>query len=125
MIDPLIDWWRRRRWTTPRIRQVVVYRSRAEVPEQVGRQALALVGSAEQPKWAVLECPCGHGHQLVVNLSSQREPYWVLRISNRGPTLSPSIDSFSPYRCHFWLRNGRVSWARDWAQTQTRRFERD
>jgi uncharacterized protein DUF6527 len=113
VIDGLVDWWRRRRWTKPRIKQVVVYRSRADVPEQVRRQTLAFVGSHEQPKWAVLECPCGRGHQLVVNLSSQREPCWELSISNRGPSLSPSIDSFSPYRCHFWLRSGRVSWARD------------
>jgi hypothetical protein len=111
--DGLIDWWRRRRWTKPRIKQVVVYPTRAEVPEQVRRQTLALVGSHEQPKWAVFECPCGRGHQLVVNLSPRMKPFWQLSRSDGGPTLSPSIDSFSPYHCHFWLRRGRVSWARD------------
>ena len=29
--DGLIDWWRRRRWTKPRIKQVVLYATRAEV----------------------------------------------------------------------------------------------
>lgn len=109
----LIDWWRRRRWTRPRINRACFYASRAEVPAEVTRHELAVVGTVEHPKWAVLECPCGRGHQLTVNLSRQRRPFWRLSIEKREPSLGPSIDSGSPYRCHFWLRRGRVEWARD------------
>lgn len=113
MSAPLIDWWRRRRWTRPRINRARFYASRDDMPAEVPRHELAVVGTPGHPKWAVLACPCGRGHQLTVNLSRQRGPFWRLNNEKRGPSLAPSIDSESPYRCHFWLRGGRVKWARD------------
>lgn len=109
----LIDWWRRRRITEPRISRVAYYGGRSAVPEELARDTLAVVGRLERPKWAVLECPCGRGHQLVINLSPQREPFWRFKEGQRGPSLKPSVDSRRPYRCHFWLRDGCVHWCRD------------
>jgi hypothetical protein len=113
MSAPLIDWWRRRRWTRPRINRTRFYASRTDVPAEVWRHELAVVGTVEHPKWAVLECPCGRGHQLTVNLSPERKPFWRLSADKRGPSLAPSLDAVSPHRCHFWLRRGHVEWARD------------
>jgi hypothetical protein len=106
----VIDRWRRTRLTRPKINRAVFYESRADVPNEVPRHVLAIVGSAAQPKWALFECPCGRSHQLVVNLNTNRKPYWRLKMESDGPSLWPSVDSVSPYRCHFWLRGGRVDW---------------
>lgn len=110
--DRLTDCWRRRRLTRPRVKRVVYFEGRSDVPEVLARDTLAVVGTRRRPKWAVLECPCGRGHQLVVSLSQQHRPYWRLDEDRRGPSLAPSIDSHRPYRCHFWLRDGQIMWAR-------------
>lgn len=108
----LVDFWRRLRWTRPRIDRVVFYPSRADAPEEIPRHTIAVIGSEKLPKWAILECPCGRGHQLAISLSEQHRPFWRLAAhSANNPSLSPSIDSQSPYRCHFWLSDGRVHWA--------------
>lgn len=108
----LIDWWRRRRFTEPRIDQVRWYASQADLPASLPRHELAVVGDSVRPKWAVLECPCGAGHRLQVNLSPHRQPCWRV-ILDAGVELGlyPSVDFDAPERrCHFWLRDGRVQW---------------
>lgn len=108
----LIDWWRRRRITAPRVDRVERYASQAELPESLPRHQLAVVGSVQSPKWLVLECPCGDGHRLQVNLSGVRHPCWRLIDTGTGPSVSPSIDFDSiERRCHFWIREGRVRWS--------------
>lgn len=110
MTGRLIDWWRRRRFTRPRLKQVSYYTSRHDVPESVPRHTVAVVGTEVAPKWAIFECPCGRGHQLVVNLSAMRTPCWRLTTRKRCPSLYPSIDYKNAIRCHFWLRGGFVEW---------------
>jgi hypothetical protein len=114
MKERLIDWWRRHRWTRPRIRRTIFYAVREELPSGIPRDELLVVGSRGDPKWALLACPCGRGHQLTINLSKSRSPYWEICEEVGGPSLSPSIDSVSPYRCHFWLKQGLVDWVKDY-----------
>lgn len=119
MIDSLVDWWRRRRWTTARYPTVTYFSSRAQVPDLPPRRTVAVVGTVERPKWAIFACPCGHGHTIAVNLSQVRRPNWRLKEHDRGPSLHPSVDSLTvERRCHFWLRAGRVQWARDDVRSQ-------
>jgi hypothetical protein len=86
----------------------------ADLPAEMPSDALAVIGSPEHPKWLVFECPCGRGHQLSVNLSPERRPYWRLVAARNGPSLYPSIDFAASHRCHFWLQDGRVHWVRSW-----------
>lgn len=114
MIDRLTDWWRRRRFRSARIDKIVVYDRQAELPESISRRTLAVVGSLERPKWAALECPCGTGHRLIVNLSPNHRPAWEITNGAGGLSMSPSIDYDDGDRhCHFWLRRGRVHWCSD------------
>ncbi len=109
----LIDWWRRRRITAPRLDRVERYASQAELPECLPRHQLAIVGAPRKPKWLVFECPCGEGHRLQVNLSVARYPNWRLIDAEAGPSVFPSVDfDASERRCHFWIRDGRVRWSR-------------
>lgn len=112
--DRLIDWWRRRRWTTPRYPNLTYVPSRSDLPELPARRTVVVVGNAECPKWAVFACPCGHVHAIAVNLSPARHPSWRLEVNEGRPTLSPSVDCLPEgRRCHFWLRRGRVQWVQD------------
>jgi len=107
----VIDWWRRRRWTRPRIDQIRWYRTHADLPDDLPRHELAAVGSPEKPKWFVLECPCGTGHRIQVNASTHHRPRWSLTTHRDKPSLRPSVDFDEPTRrCHFWLRDGGVRW---------------
>ncbi|WP_371878747.1 DUF6527 family protein [Conexibacter sp. DBS9H8] len=109
----MIDWWRRRGWTSPRYTKQIIAVKRSELPDLPPRRAIAIVGAPDAPQWAVLACPCGHAHLIAVNLSPKRRPTWKLRIDNGRVSLAPSVDSrWGGRRCHFWLRAGVVTWAR-------------
>lgn len=113
VLDLLIDWWRRRRWTAPKLRQVRVFTSRYDVPDRLPRWTMAHV--AGEPGWAIFECPCGTGHdrvELLLNAHPQL-PHWRLELNGDAATLYPSVDFVGERRCHFWLRDGRVSWVED------------
>jgi hypothetical protein len=79
-----------------------------DVPDSLDRHTVAVV--VEPATWAVFECPCGHGHRLMVRLRPHdRMSHWSL--AGDPPTLHPSIDStIGGRRCHFWLQGGRVRW---------------
>jgi hypothetical protein len=112
--DRLTDLWRRLRVTRPRIKHVSFVESPSDVPDDLPRQGLVVVGMPEYPKWAVFECPCGRGHRLMLSLQRGHRVSWRLRLGARGPSLSPSIDLIADFRCHFWLHEGRVRWVRGW-----------
>jgi len=84
-----------------------------EVPIRLPPKGIVLVGPPEHPTWAAFDCPCGHGHRLMVNLDPSRRPFW--RIESLCPlSLHPSIDNVtSERRCHFFVFRGRIIWARD------------
>ena len=87
------------------------YTTAAALPDQLSRRVLAVAG--EPAAWAVMECPCGAGHQLKVRIRDHgKASVWDLTHTDRGPSLYPSVDyDATDRRCHFWLRNGRVTWS--------------
>lgn len=109
----LIDWWRRRQGNSPRIDKVRTYSTVATMPAQLDRHVLALAG--EPATWAVMECPCGHGHRLQIRIRRhESSAVWRIDETDDGPSLFPSVDFASPTRrCHFWLDRGRVKWVKD------------
>jgi hypothetical protein len=118
----VVDWWRRRRLTTPRIDRVERFEARTSVPDPVRRHTVAVVERDGLPMWAIFECPCGNGHTLLVNLSRTRRPAWSLTADSRGPSLAPSIDfADGKRRCHFWLQHGRARFTPDSTSARRRR----
>ena len=84
-----------------------------EIPEKLPHRGVVLVGTAQHATWAALDCPCGTGHRLLVNLDSRRHPRWELDSKPRL-SLRPSIDAITrDRRCHFVLNQGKVRWIPD------------
>lgn len=105
-----IEWWRRRR-RRPRVAVgVVVVADRAGLPAQLHPRWLYLVGDPH--KWGVLRCPCGHGHDIDLNLAHLGRTRWTISVDhNARPSVSPSIDVRGSRRCHFSIKAGRVRWS--------------
>ena len=63
---------------------------------------------------AVHKCACGCGKEVVTPLSPTD---WKLIFDGRTVSLDPSIGNWSfPCRSHYWVRNNRTVWAKDWSQ---------
>lgn len=112
MMTMLVEWWRRRRWTAPRLARVVYCGSHADLPSTLPPRRLYLVGMPGQLKWAAFSCPCGRRHQIQLNLDRSRRPVWTLELTPDA-SLRPSVDALEIDRCHFWVRDGRARWVRD------------
>lgn len=96
-----------------RIDHVEYFAGEAGLPEQIPKGVVAIVGPATRPKWALLQCPCGHDHLIRLSLSPTKKPWWRVTLDRAGrPTLTPSVDVREPHRrCHFLLIRGQIHWA--------------
>jgi Family of unknown function (DUF6527) len=104
-------WLRRHGIYTGRVGHLRFYPERNDLPELPRPNELAVAGTAEHPKWALLDCPCGYGHTILLPLSGPHAPLWSLSVSNGLPSISPSIDRQDSRRCHYFLRDGKILWA--------------
>lgn len=64
----------------------------------------------------VHRCCCGCGSEVVTPLSPAD---WTLIFDGQTVSLDPSIGNWSyPCQSHYWIRQGRVVWARKWSQAE-------
>jgi len=97
---------------TSRIDKVVRLDSMSDIPDDLGN--LLLIVGCPNPKWVVLECPCGCKSRIDVNLMRTRSPRWRLRVHlDRTVSLFPSLwVPLSQCGSHFWILKSRVRWVR-------------
>src|SRR5579872_1414278 len=101
-------WFPRRVW-----RLVTRVEAADEVPQRLPLNGVALVGTQRKPKWLVFDCPCRQQHRVMLNLESSRRPCWRFSTKN-GLTVSPSVDyRGNDYRCHYFVKRGRIIWIQD------------
>jgi hypothetical protein len=82
------------------------------LPDRLPRKALVTVEGRTGPVWVAFDCPCRRRHRLLIPLRMDRSPHWFLT-ATQPPSLHPSVDSHDGgHRCHFWLTDGRIRWAR-------------
>ena len=107
----LIVWWQSLALPWRAWRIVGKVEAGDEVGECLPYRGVVLVGTRDRATWAVFDCPCRTRHRLMVNLDSARYPFW--RIESRKPlSIRPSIDDITTQRrCHFTIRDGKLSWA--------------
>ena len=83
-----------------------------EVPDRLSPRTAIVVQPNGRATWLVFDCPHHTDQRIMLNLSTRRRPYWTIGEGSKL-TVYPSIDAFhAAGRCHFWMRRGRVRWAK-------------
>jgi hypothetical protein len=108
-----ISWWQW--WPFQPWRVVGVADAADEIPERPPRNAVAMVGSVAFPKWIAFDCPCRTGHRIMLNTDPARRPAWKCVVAPGGRlTIAPSVDyADGRRRCHYFVRDGKILWAKD------------
>lgn len=91
------------------------YRSEyvSDIPKNPQPYRVYILGGEKSPFLAVIQCPCGCGESLHMNLLSSRDPCWELSINKNGSvTFKPSLWKRTGCRSHFHLINGEIRWTK-------------
>ena len=84
-----------------------------DVPERLRGNALYIIG-AKNYYWAIiLLCPCGCGEAIHLNLLKRAYPMWKYKIRGEEISVIPSIWRTAGCKSHFFIRKGRIVWAKD------------
>lgn len=82
--------------------------------ENVEANSIVIVGGKDWSKWALLKCPCGCGDLITMSLMKSHDPYWRIKLDFlKRVTLSPSVWKNDGCRSHFFIKKGKLSWARE------------
>ena len=84
-----------------------------DVPDVVKSGVVYLIGDGPAPWAASFLCPCGCGETISLSLIPTDRPSWRAQVLRNGLiTLSPSVWRRQGCRSHFFIRSGRVVWAK-------------
>jgi len=98
-------------WRNPPYRTVVVSEY---LPKSLAHRTLYIVEDDAYQEQAAMLCPCGCGRTLHMNLLPDERPCWTVTIHADGTSsLHPSVWRQKDCGSHFWLREGRIIWAKD------------
>lgn len=85
-----------------------------DLPDRLVKHRVYFVGEKEEAWQAALLCPCDCDALIQLSLVERDNPSWRATIDRRGlVTLHPSIWRTKGCRAHFFVRHGRIAWARD------------
>lgn len=96
-----------------RIDFTVEYSENNPALDEVKDKILFVVGGKGYVKWVYIKCPCGCGDVLTLSLMKKNKPNWNLKVDKfNRPTLYPSVWKKDGCKSHFWIRKGKLEWAR-------------
>lgn len=85
----------------------------SDIPKNPQPYKVYILGGTKNPFLAVIQCPCGCGESLHMNLLSSRNPCWKLYFDNNEiVTFEPSLWKNTGCRSHFHLINGEIRWTK-------------
>ncbi|MDO6719709.1 DUF6527 family protein [Psychrosphaera sp. 1_MG-2023] len=85
-----------------------------ELPFNLRKGVVYVIGDEEFQAVASFHCPCGCGKVIDLNLlPASNKPRWTICTPHGKPTLSPSIWRKVGCKSHFFIRNGKVVWAKE------------
>lgn len=65
-------------------------------------------------RWLHMQCPCGCGDLLSLNLMTSQRPYWTLKWHSDGTvSVIPSVHKITGCRSHFFIIRSSIIWAGD------------
>ena len=81
--------------------------------EQLKPDILYVVGEETYVKWIYLKCPDNCDEVIMLSLSSNKRPHWSIKWDKLGrPTIHPSIHKLDGCKSHFWIKRGKLIWAK-------------
>lgn len=85
----------------------------SSLPRVLKRHYLYVLTESGAPWQAALVCPCGCKEVLELNLLPDERPRWRYGVDSKGfASVEPSINRRIGCRSHFFLRSGRIVWAK-------------
>lgn len=83
-----------------------------DLPDDFEKEIIYIIGE-QNYEWAVaFTCPCGCTEIIQLNLLKDVRPCWTVDISRAGYiTINPSVHRRIGCKAHFFITNGKVSWA--------------
>ncbi|SHN32834.1 DUF6527 family protein [Mucilaginibacter sp. OK098] len=88
------------------------YQFEKDIPETVAPNKIFIIGEPCNQWLSVLKCPCGCGMTINLNLLNEASPCWTFFISRQKISLKPSIWKKTGCKSHFFIKNGKVKWAK-------------
>src|SRR5579864_894663 len=115
----ITSWFRRRKRPAKHFGAIHVVARVSDVPLDSGRDFF-IVRKDGRDVWAIFRCPYEDNHQLRVNLSKQKKPFWKCTVRNGEVSLSPSV--WLDYGCksHFWVDESRIYWFNEWNKDRSK-----
>lgn len=85
-----------------------------EAPEAPAARRVYLIGELDDPWAAAFLCPCDCGELIQLSLMRDDDPSWIACGAAGGrASLHPSIWRIRGCRSHFFIKDGRVVWAKE------------
>ena len=81
-----------------------------ELPDELYKYQVYILGEGRYSWSIALLCPCGCGDTIQLNVRADEHPFWSYSTIGRQITISPSIWRKIGCRSHFILKKSRVFW---------------
>jgi len=82
-----------------------------ELPENLRRDTVYVIGESDVYWAAAFVCPCGCGEIVQLSLVANTHPSWTIEGARDGTvTLNPSVWRVRGCKSHFFIRRGQVVW---------------
>lgn len=99
----------------PKDQKRILAKEVRELPSPLRLRTVYIVLEGKQKLHAAFICPCGCTATILLNLIRDTDPYWKIRTGKvQGVSISPSIWRTSGCRSHFFIRRGKIIWAREY-----------
>jgi uncharacterized protein DUF6527 len=83
--------------------------SRASASEHLKQPGDAVVVDRQGPRWLIIQCPCGCGAELPINLDRRAGPAWRLYASQKyGVSVYPSVWRDTDCKSHFIIWRNKI-----------------
>lgn len=82
-------------------------------PDELAEGVVYLMADGGPPWSATFICPCGCRERISLSLIPRDQPSWRAMVNKGGITLHPSVWRKRGCCSHFFIRSGRVLWAKE------------
>lgn len=95
-------------------RGIWLFETCEDPPEDPAKRRVYLIGDPDLPWAAAFLCPCGCDELVQLSLMRNDDPSWIAGGKDGEPaSVHPSIWRIRGCCSHFFIKNGRIIWAKE------------